>query len=45
MTNSLQNLARALRGEIGMSSELDELAFALINGFIPPGWRKLSPPT
>ena len=45
MQTSLFNLSRALDGEIGMSSELDELAFSLINGFLPPGWRRLTPQT
>jgi dynein heavy chain, axonemal len=35
MTDSLSNLKKALKGEIGMSSELDELAIALFNGFLP----------
>jgi dynein heavy chain len=35
MTGSLHNLKRALKGEIGMSSELDDLSFALFNGFLP----------
>ena len=35
MTNSLNNLYRALKGEIGMSGELDELSAALMNGFLP----------
>ena len=45
MTNSLNNLFRALKGEIGMSGELDELAAALINGFLPESWRRLTPQT
>jgi dynein heavy chain len=28
-----------------MSSELDELASSLFNGFLPPSWRKLAPQT
>jgi len=39
----LRNLTRALKGEIGMSSNLDELAVSLFNGFLPPLWRKLAP--
>jgi dynein heavy chain, axonemal len=42
---SLQNLQRALMGEIGMSSNLDDLAFSLFNGFLPLMWRKLAPQT
>jgi len=45
MRNSLNNLFRALKGEIGMSGELDELAAALINGFLPESWRRLTPQT
>lgn len=45
MQSTLMNLARALRGEIGMSSELDDLSFSLSNGFLPESWRRLSPQT
>lgn len=36
---------QALAGEVGMSSELDEVARALFNGQIPNIWRKLAPDT
>lgn len=36
---------QALAGEVGMSSELDEVARALFNGQIPAIWRKLAPDT
>jgi len=36
---------KALAGEVGMSSELDEVARALFNGHIPVIWRKLAPDT
>jgi len=45
MHTSLFNLKRALLGEIGMSSELDELSNCLLNGFLPPMWAKLAPQT
>jgi dynein heavy chain, axonemal len=45
MRNSLNNLYRALKGEIGMSGELDELSAALMNGFLPESWRRLTPQT
>lgn len=45
MSTSLINLQRALAGEVGMSSELDEVARALFNGQIPNIWRKLAPAT
>eukprot|EP01015_Nassula_variabilis_P031715 TRINITY_DN7218_c0_g1_i11.p1 TRINITY_DN7218_c0_g1~~TRINITY_DN7218_c0_g1_i11.p1 ORF type:complete len:581 (+),score=130.90 TRINITY_DN7218_c0_g1_i11:162-1904(+) len=42
---TLTNLIRALKGEIGMSSELDDLSSSLFNGFLPDLWRKLAPQT
>ena len=45
MTSSLKNLKRALNGEIGMSTDLDELANSLLNGFLPGVWAKLAPQT
>ena len=45
MKSSLVELQKALSGEVGMSSELDDLARALFNGQIPEMWRKLGPAT
>uniref|UniRef100_A0A1A8GI94 Dynein, axonemal, heavy chain 10 n=1 Tax=Nothobranchius korthausae TaxID=1143690 RepID=A0A1A8GI94_9TELE len=45
MQHSLVQLQRALAGEVGMSSELDEVARALFNGRIPAIWKKLAPET
>ncbi|NXA03996.1 DYH10 protein, partial [Sapayoa aenigma] len=45
MAKSLAELQRALAGEVGMSSELDEVAQALFNGQIPVIWRRLAPDT
>ncbi|XP_029296329.1 dynein heavy chain 10, axonemal [Cottoperca gobio] len=45
MQLSLAELQRALAGEVGMSSELDEVARALFNGHIPAIWKKLAPDT
>ena len=45
MAGSLQDLQRALVGEIGMSDELDALGDALFNGFLPELWRRLAPAT
>ncbi|KAG8456021.1 hypothetical protein GDO86_001999 [Hymenochirus boettgeri] len=45
MSRSLAELQRALAGEVGMSSELDEVARALFNGQIPNIWRRLAPDT
>ncbi|XP_072908128.1 dynein axonemal heavy chain 10 [Hemitrygon akajei] len=42
---SLLELQKALAGEVGMSSELDEVARALFNGHIPAIWRRLAPDT
>ena len=38
-------LIQALKGEVGMSNELDELARALFNGQLPSMWRRLAPAT
>jgi dynein heavy chain, axonemal len=45
MAISLQDLQRALIGEIGMSDELDSLGDSLFNGFLPQIWRRLAPDT
>uniref|UniRef100_A0A669C7U5 Dynein axonemal heavy chain 10 n=1 Tax=Oreochromis niloticus TaxID=8128 RepID=A0A669C7U5_ORENI len=45
MQLSLAELQRALAGEVGMSSELDEVARSLFNGHIPVIWKKLAPDT
>lgn len=45
MAESLQDLRRALKGEIGTSDALDALADALFNGRIPAMWRRLAPDT
>ncbi|KAK7877270.1 hypothetical protein WMY93_032024 [Mugilogobius chulae] len=45
MQRSLAELRRALAGEVGMSSELDEIARALFNGHIPAVWKRLAPDT
>ncbi|KAJ3317317.1 Dynein heavy chain 10, axonemal, partial [Blyttiomyces sp. JEL0837] len=45
MAASLRDLRRALKGEIGMSAKLDELANALFNGALPGMWRALAPQT
>lgn len=36
---------KALKGEVGMSNELDELARSLFNGQLPAMWRRLAPAT
>ncbi|CAF0851193.1 unnamed protein product [Rotaria sordida] len=45
MSKSLTTLRRALKGEVGMSNELDDLSRALYNGQLPPMWRRLTPAT
>lgn len=43
ITQSLYDLKRAMAGEIGMSSDLDQLANCMFNGFVPAGWLKRAP--
>ncbi|GMH41526.1 hypothetical protein BSKO_09436 [Bryopsis sp. KO-2023] len=45
MQASLKDLQRALSGEIGFSSQIEELADSLFNGQLPPLWAKLNPAT
>mmetsp|Transcript_27920 Transcript_27920/g.37822 ORF Transcript_27920/g.37822 Transcript_27920/m.37822 type:complete len:374 (+) Transcript_27920:5068-6189(+) len=45
MHSTLFDLKRALVGEIGMSSALDELGNAIYNGFLPPAWARWAPAT
>jgi dynein heavy chain len=45
MLKSLTTLRRALKGEVGMSNELDDLSKALYNGQLPSMWRRLAPAT
>ncbi|ELU10552.1 hypothetical protein CAPTEDRAFT_221643 [Capitella teleta] len=45
MRRSLSTLRKALAGEVGMSSELDDVARCLYNGLIPGIWRRLAPAT
>lgn len=42
---SLLLFVQALAGEVGMSSELDDVARSLFNGVIPAIWRRLAPDT
>lgn len=43
--SSLKDLNRALKGEIGLNAELEELTKALINGSLPLSWARLAPKT
>ncbi|CAF4473061.1 unnamed protein product, partial [Didymodactylos carnosus] len=42
ITRSLTTLRRALKDEVGMSNEMDDLARALYNGQLPPMWKKIN---
>ena len=35
ISSSIANLKRALKGEIGMNAELDDLSLSLYNGLLP----------
>ena len=43
MISSLSDLGKALKGEIGMSQELDEVGSCLFNGILPHQWKRLAP--
>ena len=45
MSSTISDLKRALKGEIGMSNDLEQLANSFFNGFLPPMWSKLAPQT
>jgi len=45
MSSSLHDLRGALKGEIGMSQKLDEIANSLYDGVLPDMWRNLAPQT
>jgi len=45
MVGNLIDLKRAIKGEIGMSQDLDDLGTSLFNGFLPSMWSKLAPQT
>lgn len=45
MASTISDLKRALKGEIGMSQDLDILGNSFFNGFLPPLWAKLAPQT
>lgn len=45
MVANLADLKRAIKGEIGMSQELDVLGGSMFNGQVPPGWTKIAPQT
>lgn len=45
MFSNLADLKRALKGEIGMSQQLDELGTAIFNGQLPSAWAALAPQT
>jgi dynein heavy chain len=45
MSSTISDLKRALKGEIGMSADLESLGNSFFNGFLPPMWSKLAPQT
>lgn len=45
MILSLADLQKALKGIIGFSAQLDDLANALFNGFVPDSWKTKAPQT
>ncbi|CAH8518373.1 unnamed protein product [Schistosoma turkestanicum] len=45
MDRSLRTLKRALKGEVGMSAELDNVSRSLFNGQLPTIWQRLAPST
>ncbi|KAI9188096.1 hypothetical protein H9P43_002487 [Blastocladiella emersonii ATCC 22665] len=45
IASTLRDLQRAIKGEIGMSQKLDELANNLYNGTLPAQWKSLAPQT
>uniref|UniRef100_A0A5K3F2S1 AAA_lid_1 domain-containing protein n=1 Tax=Mesocestoides corti TaxID=53468 RepID=A0A5K3F2S1_MESCO len=45
MKSSLMELRRAIAGEVGMSTELDDVAACMSRGSIPSSWRRLVPAT
>ena len=45
MTSSLRDLQRALTGEIGFSSSLEDLSNSIFNGKVPAMWARLNPAT
>jgi len=45
MAGNIADLKRALKGEIGMSQQLDDLGTSMFNGMLPGAWAKISPQT
>lgn len=45
MRESLNILKKALAGEVGMSSDVENLFQSLLNNTLPPQWAKLTPVT
>ncbi|EZA57210.1 Dynein heavy chain 10, axonemal [Ooceraea biroi] len=45
MTRTLNQLRKAIVGEIGMDAVLDNISVALYNGTLPKEWAKLAPDT
>jgi len=43
--DSLKNLKRAIKGEVLLSSELEQALTSIIDGMVPAMWKKQSYPT
>ena len=45
MIRTLADLERAIRGEVVMSQDLDDMYFAVLNSLVPPNWKKVAYPS
>lgn len=45
MKRSLEELKRALAGDVGFSAALEELSSAILQGQVPTSWARLNPPS
>lgn len=45
MARSLLDLSKAIKGEIVMSQDLDEMYFSVLNSQVPPNWKKVAYPS
>ena len=45
MNRTLVDLEKAIKGEVVMSQELDDMYFAVLNAQVPPNWKKVAYPS
>jgi dynein heavy chain len=45
MARSLLDLSKAIKGEIVMSQDLDDMYFSVLNSQVPPNWKKVAYPS